>query len=74
MRLLQMEAAHAFHAGKERNQLELDWNPAAPFSFFKRKFALLDRDSRHWFYGIDRDGELLGRSGRSSPESVVRPD
>src|SRR5438105_9780883 len=72
MRLLQEETAHSFYGGKQRHQSELDWSPAAPFSFFKHKFVLLDRKSRHWFDGIEGYGKFFGGGGRAFSERIVR--
>ena len=45
MRLLEIKAANPFHVADEWNQLKLNVDPVAPFSFSQYEFLVLDRES-----------------------------
>ena len=74
MRLLEIKAADPFDVSDKWNQLELNVDPVAPFSFAQHEFLVLHGELRDRLQRIDGNRERLERGRRSLAECVVRTD
>src|SRR6266446_5808332 len=74
MRLLEIETADSLYVSNERNQLKLNVDPVAPFSFAQHKLLILEGKFSDWLQRVDGNREGLESGWRALAKRIGGPN